>query len=324
MIKTKNIPISYKDVPSAWVFEYYCNLPFSLNTDLVKIKSLWNNEKTPSMIIGYKNDGYIFKDFSSGKSGNHVSLVKELYNISVSEALHKIVTDYTKYVINNGLPNVVTEIQVQEKYKFSQYEVRKWNIQDSKFWTSFGISSKILEQFNVRPLSKVILSKTDSPNIELTPNYCYGYFTDQGELYRVYQPYSKQKFVILNAEYIQGLNQLKFKSDYVVICSSLKDIMSFVATGINADLLAPNSENSLLSESVINWLKSRYKHIIILFDNDKAGKEAANKYFIYDISSINLDLEKDISDSVKACGVEKVREELLIQLRKYKNDNFSS
>lgn len=316
--------MSYKDVPSAWVFEYYCNLPYSLNTDLVKIKSLWNNEKTPSMVIRYINGSYIFKDFSSGKSGNHVSLVQELYNISTNEALYKILMDYSEYVINNGLPAITREIKSEERYKFSHYELRNWNVQDGKFWTSFGISSKILEQYNVKPLSKVVLSKTDNPDVELTPTFCYGYFTNQGELYRVYQPYSKQKFVILNADYIQGLNQLKFKSDYVIICSSLKDIMSFVATAINADLLAPNSENSLLDESVITWLKSRYKHVIILFDNDKAGKDAANKYSIYDISSINLDLKKDLSDSIKAFGIEKVREELLIELRKYKNENLSS
>lgn len=316
--------MSYKDVPSAWVFEYYCNLPYSLNTDLVKIKSLWNNEKTPSMVIRYINGGYMFKDFSSGKSGNHVSLVQELYNISTNEALYKILTDYSEYVMNKGLPAITREIKSEKRYKFSHYELRNWNVQDSKFWTSFGISSKILEQYNVKPLSKVVLSKTDNPDVELTPTFCYGYFTDQGELYRVYQPYSKQKFVILNADYIQGLNQLKFKSDYVIICSSLKDIMSFVATAINADLLAPNSENSLLDESVITWLKSRYKHVIILFDNDKAGKDAANKYSIYDISSINLDLKKDLSDSIKAFGIEKVREELLIELRKYKNENLSS
>ena len=316
--------MSYKDVPSAWVFEYYCNLPYSLNTDLVKIKSLWNNEKTPSMVIRYINGSYIFKDFSSGKSGNHVTLVQELYNIPTNEALYKILMDYSEYVINNGLPAITREIKSEERYKFSHYELRNWNVQDGKFWTSFGISSKILEQYNVKPLSKVVLSKTDNPDVELKPTFCYGYFTNQGELYRVYQPYSKQKFVILNADYIQGLNQLKFKSDYVIICSSLKDIMSFVATAINADLLAPNSENSLLDESVITWLKSRYKHVIILFDNDKAGKDAANKYSIYDISSINLDLKKDLSDSIKAFGIEKVREELLIELRKYKNENLSS
>lgn len=324
MIRTKNIPVSYKDVPSAWVFEYYCNLPYRLNTDLIKIKSLWNNEKTASMVVKYKNGGYVFKDFSSGKSGNHVTLVQELYNISVNEALHKIVTDYAKYVIANGSSPVVREVICEERYKFSHYEVRNWNVQDSKFWISFGISSKILENYNVKPLSKVVLSKTDNPDVELTPTFCYGYFTNEGELYKVYQPYSKQKFVILNSDYIQGLNQLKFKSDYVIICSSLKDIMSFVATGINADLLAPNSENSLLDQSVISWLKSRYKHVIILFDNDKAGKDAANKYFIYDISSINLDLDKDLSDSVQVYGIEKVREELLILLRKYKNENLSS
>lgn len=324
MIKTKNIPLSYKDVPSSWVFEHYCNLPYQLNTDIVKIKSLWNSEKTPSMVISYKNGGYVFKDFSSGKSGNHIDLVKEVYNIPLNEALFKLLKDYTDYVTANGLPKIAEEIKIEEKYKFTDYEIRQWNTQDSNFWTSFGISSRTLDRYNVKPLSKVVLSKSDCADIEFTPNFCYGYFTNQNELYRIYQPFSKQKFVILNAKYLQGLNQLRFKSDYVIICSSLKDIMSFSETGINADLLAPNSENSLLEKSVVTWLKTRYKHIIILFDNDKAGKNAANKYCIYDIRSINLDLKKDISDSVKAFGIEKVREQLLIELRKYKNENFSS
>lgn len=45
--------------------------------------------------------------------------------------------------------------------------------------------------------------------------------------------------------------------------------MCLKALGVNA--IAPNSENLFVTESMLNTLKSRFKYIVVLYDNDLAG-----------------------------------------------------
>ena len=84
MFNTKNIVLDERNIPSTWVFQYYLNLPEQLTGQNIKIKSIFNpNDKTPSFCI-YVNETimqYKFKDFSTGKNGNKVDLVKLMFNI---------------------------------------------------------------------------------------------------------------------------------------------------------------------------------------------------------------------------------------------------
>ena len=61
--------------------------------------------------------------------------------------------------------------------------------------------------------------------------------------------------------------------DYVVVGKALKDVMTLYEYGIPA--VAPCSENEFLSDVQYNKLKSRFKHILLLYDNDKPGLHAA-------------------------------------------------
>jgi DNA primase len=57
--------------------------------------------------------------------------------------------------------------------------------------------------------------------------------------------------------------------------------------------------------------KDIYEKVIVLFDNDEPGNKAMIKYKErYDLNYINLNLEKDLSDSVKKYGIEIIRNEL--------------
>ena len=316
-----NIVLHRNEVPTTWVFETYCNLSVSLSGQTVIITSLWNiSEKTPSMHIYVKSGQYVFKDFSSGKSGDSLNLVAHLYNESFSKATIRIINDYNLFLKTNKAPEkkIITE---EQKYQLSNHKIRTWNVNDAKFWKSFNISSKVLNHFNVKPLSEFTLSKLNEKDLIYKNNYCYGYFKKgfgkEGDLYRAYLPYSKEsKFFIFDSEYVQGQDQLTFNNDYCIITSSLKDTMAFYTTKIKADSVAPTGENTLLKESVIKWLKTRYPYLVVLFDNDDPGKKAAKKYEKFNIPSVNIDLEKDISDSSKTHGIKILRDEILTQLRK--------
>jgi len=141
-------------------------------------------------------------------------------------------------------------------------------------------------------------------------NYIYGYFTQDGEVYKIYQPKSKRRFFKVKS-HIQGLDQLKYNQPYLVICSSLKDAICLKSFGYNIEVIAPDSENTMIKPYIIENLKNKYKKCITLFDNDDAGYKAIKRYNeVYQIKGTSLQLSKDISDAISQFDFKTVHQEL--------------
>ena len=322
MISTRNLISDLEEVPREWVFEYYLNLKEKLTGQNIKMLSAFNvKDKVPSMFIYQDSSKYKFKDFSSGFQGDQVELVKYLFNYDVRfKATNRIITDYQEYLKHNA-PVVRGPIQFYDKFKVVDFEMRHWNTLDQKYWTQFKIGSGILSQYNVVPLDFFTMSKTEIDgsitSYKFSRPYVYGYFRNDGELYKIYMPKVPEKKFIKIQNYTQGMDQLKYDSKYLLIVSSLKDLMSFKKLGIgNIECIAPDSENTMIGESTVSVLSKRYNSIIVLFDNDEPGIKAAQRYTDkYGIRSINLDMSKDLSDSVKDHGIEAVRDKLLSLLK---------
>jgi hypothetical protein len=322
MISTKNLVSDLQDVPKEWVFEYYLNLKEKLIGQDIKMLSAFNvKDKVPSMFIYCTGGVYKFKDFSSGFQGDALELVKALFNLSSrGHAANKIINDYQEYLLHNDVPAVV-EFKFHDKFKVVDYEMRHWNSQDSKFWTSFRISSTLLAKYNVVPLAYFTMEKKEEDgsitSFKFTKPYLYGYFRQDGELYKIYMPKNLDKKFIKVQNYVQGIDQLKYEAKYLVITSSLKDLMCFNKLGIgNVECIAPDSENTMIGESVMGKLSKQYSKIIVLFDNDEPGIKAAQRYKDkYGYDYVILDMSKDLSDSVKDYGIEAVRDKLLPLLK---------
>jgi DNA primase len=58
----------------------------------------------------------------------------------------------------------------------------------------------------------------------------------------------------------------------IVITKALKDVMCLSMFGIPA--IAPMSETSVVSDSVLEDLKESFQHVYALYDRDKVGKIA--------------------------------------------------
>ena len=322
MISTKNIVSDLEEVPREWVFEYYLNLKEKLTGQNIKMLSAFNiKDKVPSMFVYQDSGKYKFKDFSSGFQGDQIELVKCLFNYDARfKAVNRIITDYQEYLKHNA-PAHRDPLQFYDKFKVVDFEMRHWNSQDSKFWTSFRISSGILTYYNVAPLEFFTMSKSELDgsitSYKFSRPYVYGYFRNDGELYKIYMPKVPEKKFIKIQNYTQGMDQLKYDSKYLLIVSSLKDLMSFKKLGIgNIECIAPDSENTMIGESTVSVLSKQYNSIIVLFDNDEPGIKAAQRYTDkYGMKSINLDMSKDLSDSVKDHGIEAVRDKLLSLLK---------
>ncbi len=314
MFCTKNLVHDIKQVPSGWMFEHFCNLREKLNGHDIKIKSLFNpDERTASMCIYVSDAGYKFKDFSSGKGGDGVSLVKEMYNVKYHQACQIIVEKYNDYVLKNNNGYDVEKFVRASKYKVTSHVVRNWSTQDQYFWTQFNIGTKLLTEYRVHPLEHYKLTKDDM-ELKIEGLYLYGYFKEDGTLYKIYQPKTLDRKFIKVTDYIQGWEQLQDQK-HLIITSSLKDVMSIKSLKLNIDVIAPDSENTILKEFVMNDLDNKYKNIILLFDNDEAGVNAMleykKRYTMSKLKMAVLPMSKDVSDSIKDYGPKEVRNRLV-------------
>jgi hypothetical protein len=274
----------------------------------IKIKSLFNpKERTPSMCIYFDKNKqvYKFKDFSTDKGGGAIDFIKHLYQCNFGQAVAIIIEDYNEFILHNNGGYDIQEFKAYSKYQVKDTTTRPWTTADQYYWTKFNIGSRLLEGHNVKPLSGYTMSKDDDEGykeLEITGKYLYGYFTDQGEVYKIYQPKVKDKKFIKVKNYIQGSEQLK-GHDYLVITSSLKDLMALKSLKTKLDVIAPDSENSMIKKEIIDEYKTKYKGIVTIFDNDDAGVRAMKKYQEqYNIPYVHLKMSKDLADSVRDFG----------------------
>jgi hypothetical protein len=313
MLRTKALASSIEEVPREWVFEHYLELHEKLTGQDVKMKSIFNsNDKKPSFFVFYSTTKrkYLFKDFSTDRAGDGTELVKEMFKLSTrGEAAHKIIDDYNNFVLSNGDQYKERVFQIQQRYKVAAVTPRNWTKLDQIFWSKFKIGSDILKFYNVQPLEDYKMTRDDGRELVISHPMIYGYFRKDGTLYKIYQPKSKENKFVKVADYIQGTDQLTFEKPYLVICSSLKDVMAFKKLGFNnAEAIAPDSENVLIPEHIIMGLKNKYKAICTLLDDDAAGIRSMRKYEEeYGIPYAHLKMEKDLSDSIRDHGVRNVR-----------------
>ena len=316
MISTKNLISDENKIPSTWVFEYYLDLPERLTGQNVKIQSIFNpTERTPSMwiFLDTRTNQYKYKDFSTGNYGSKIDIIKEIFNLNYSKAVFKLIQDYNKFTLDKGKYSQ-SEIKHHVKYKVDFCNDRPWNKLDERFWLSFNVGRSILEKYNVKALEYYNMSKEDDDGLktlQISNPKLYGYFDKEGNVFKIYQPgHKKYKFIKVKP-YLQGLDQLEYNQPYLVICSSLKDAMCLKQFGYNLEVIAPDSENTMIKPYIIENLKSKYKKVITLFDNDTAGINAINKYKkLYEINGFCLSLSKDLSDAYKEFGFDKVHGEL--------------
>ena len=80
---------------------------------------------------------------------------------------------------------------------------------------------------------------------------------------------------ILGRNYCFGLEQLPAKGDLLFITGSEKDVMSLTVHGFHA--ICFNSETVTIPVGIIHRLSFRFKHIVLLYDVDKAGLDSSAK-----------------------------------------------
>ena len=322
---TKNYLLS--KFPAETYMEYYLGIPVKKGL----FKSPLRNDDNPTCSF-YKNSSgdLIFKDFRGDFYGNFINVVMYKYGCSYYSALRIIANDFG-FIKNpnlskhSGKININVE-NIEEKTSAKiGVEIKNFTSREIDWWLKFGITDKILKKFNVFSCKTIFLNENYFAESNES-NPAFGYYGGKMnglELWRVYFPKRKNFRFISNypSKKIQGFKQLPKNGSLLIITKSLKDVMCLHSFGISA--IAPCSENLFISDSVLEDLKSRFKYIVVFYDNDYAGIFNMNKIkklhpeLIYYYLPRHLGA-KDISDYTKEYGISKTKDFIKEQIINFK------
>lgn len=297
-------------VPEGEIFLRYFNLKPHLTEYQ---KNPLREDNSPGCKFFKSDNGKIlFHDFSYGKTWDCFNLLKDKFNISRREAIHKINKDYDLR-LDTTTPR---EVKIEPEYpepvkKESQFSLKinkDFSESEMQYWKQYGITRKILEFYRVHSVSKVFKdSKICWKSTAKNPIFAYLFQEKSAKLYRPLSPSSATKWMSVNSGGIlQGSEQLDLFGNMLIITSSLKDVMTLRSLGYNA--MAPQSESANLGN--LEYTKRLYDKVILFYDNDKAGRENAEKWKHLFSGTIFLDTCKDISDYYKKYGRWKTKQKM--------------
>lgn len=245
------------------------------------IHSPLRKDKKPSFGF-YSPDGnrIFYHDFSTRDTGGIYDFLGLMWGCDYRGVIERINKDMGDFQHNT---NVISKGSCKINAKGCstitalECKVREWREYDIEYWESYGVPLKWLKYAEVYPISHKIIVKNGQRYIFGADKYAYAYVEHkEGKVtLKIYQPFNKEGYKWNNKHdksVISLWTKVPMYGDKICICSSLKDALCLWAnTGIPS--LALQGEGYEMSNTAISELKRRYKHIFILFDNDKAGLE---------------------------------------------------
>lgn len=276
-----------------------CNVYFDRRNSVYKIKDFGNDE--------YSGDCFFFvgklKGLNCNNGADFVEILK-IINREMSLGLDN--SDYTPVPQLNPQKGSLT---APEPSKSKPYNIiqQKFTQKELDFWMQSGITPEILKLYKAVSLKEFRSENKDNKPFYYTSSVSEPIFGYMGKRYvKIYRPFSEIRFLYggnIGESYCFGLEQLPAKGDTLFITGGEKDVMTLAAHGFHA--ICFNSETSTIPTGIIYKLTFRFKHIVLLYDADKTGIDAAIKHekalAEYGVKRFALPLsgekkEKDITD----------------------------
>jgi hypothetical protein len=312
---TKNVREITKEVILETISEYdiFNHYIISLEGPNKPFCSELRKDHSPTCRVSLLGAGWIYKDFGTGDTYTCFTYVMEKYNLKYTEALRVISIDfglgltYKEVAKKAKIPiQVLTgggDLKPKENVDIKIVS-KPWTSEGLEYWEEYGINQTILETYSVVQLAGYYMNHKYFNTKELAFCYQFGNFR-----YKILKPDNDFKWITnASSSIVQGLAQLK-PGGLLFITSSLKDVMTLHGLGYKA--IAPQSENTLIKRSLFKKLKENFSNIVIYYNNDQPGIEAARDHSVkYGVEYIrNPEGEpKDPSDYVKQYNKESLKQ----------------
>ena len=296
------------------IMQHYTNN--DVNSKKLFTSCLRNDHK---VTVGYykSKSGILYMhDFATNEHLDCWNVVMRLFNCNYYEALNIIAKDFN--LINGehkeSTFKIIPEIKETQSAKI-QVQIKCYTEKELEWWSQYGIDKKLLKKYHVYSLQHVFLNgELKFTSSEQCPIYGYYFGKDKNreDKFKIYFPLKKDYRFIgnLTQKILQGYKQLRESSDLLIINKSMKDTIACRVLGY--DSVSPNSETTFPNEKQIEEFKKRFKHILIVFDNDKPGlhnlwlvrKRYPELNYFWIPKSLGA---KDLTDLIKLKGLEEVK-----------------
>lgn len=330
---TGELSITLEDILAKTTEFEILNYYFMVDELPIVINSPLREDNKPSFGLYTLDDKKVhYYDFSTKDKGGLFDLLMKYWGESYKATLMRVWEDLpnfsnTNVKLNNTIKKKKTYQSLKSRNINLQCKVREWRDYDLDYWASYGISLEWLKYADIYPISHKIVIRDNQRYVFGADKYAYAYVErkERKITLKIYQPFNKGGYKWSNRHdrsVISLWTKVPEFGDRICICSSMKDALCLWAnTGIPS--LAIQGEGYGMSDTAINELKRRYKHIYILLDNDEAGLLDAEK-LAQTTGFTNIVLPqfnggKDVSDLFKSLQDPNKFKNMVLDLFKYKD-----
>ena len=304
-----------KGINQESIMQYYTGL--DVRSKKLTFSPFRNDNHVTCSFYKSKSNILYLHDFATNEHINCFQVVMKKFNVNYYEALEIIAKDFGLIEgthSNKVAPIIVKPLKETESSNI-QVQIKDYTEEELKWWETFGISKKLLKKYHIYSLQHVFINgQLRFTSSSKCPIYGYYFGKDKNgnEKWKCYFPL-KTEYRFLNnlsKKILQGYHQLPKTGDLLVITKSMKDVVALYGFGIAA--VSPNSETLFVDDKKLEEFKQRFKHILVVYDNDRPG--------LYNMAKIRREhpelnyfympwyLAKDFTDSIKLVGTENMKE----------------
>ena len=278
------------------VFKHY--LPGNWRIGRNFLNPLYEDSKASCNIYFDRRGGiYKMKDFGNDSySGDCFFLVGQLKGLDCNRAadfveILEIIDRDLGLGLASGTPVSVPPATVrravpdkpeetsEKPVKPYQFREQKFSLAELVYWQQYGITPELLERYKVCSLREYNSETAEGKPYTYTSSVAEPMYGYKGKQHiKLYRPFSTPRFLYggsFGENYSFGLEQLPAKGDTLFITGGEKDVLSLAAHGFHA--ICFNSETVTIPPTLVYRLTFRFKHIVLLFDMDKTGRESSCK-----------------------------------------------
>ena len=217
--------------------------------------------------------------------------------------------------IKSYTPCIVRDANTYNKSIDLQCKIREWREYDIEYWNSYGVTLDWLKYAEVYPISHKIVLKDGHKYVFNADKYAYAYVERKEKkiTLKIYQPFNNAGYKWssnINRSVWSLWTKIPKYGTNLIISSSVKDCLNIMCN-LKIPSICLQGEGYSPKPQVIGELKSRYKNIIVFFDNDfntpgNPGHNDAKKLSEeYNLKMVEIPEEynaKDPSDLFKKYG----------------------
>lgn len=226
-----------------------------------------HGEKSPSFNINIDYP-YLFKCFGCGETGNVISFISKLYNITYNEAID--------YILNLDIKlksNIKYEVK-EKKELVIDFVDMPFNEQGHKYWNEYKLTEEFLRKNNVFQVKKYAINKKIIKHNDNRIIFAYLAVDGKVKLLNIGESVDKSEKWKSNIK----SDYLWYYEDYssdncnnLLLAKSVKD--SLVLKYLNRCSVAVQSENAKpIIKNCIEKLEKITKNIYVCFGSDLQGK----------------------------------------------------